>query len=152
LQERSALLNRVKTWPDRTFLDKPEVRGVEVDGKLVQTNKISTSEKGRLPDNVELTNDQGRAKAVLEDNKSISEQLASIKGLRSKQVPAVFKPSSRIAQQWRVENEVIEYAIKNGGRVVIRGKDARTGLPIQVEVDPTDVSHRITDYGALPYQ
>lgn len=148
LFERRAALLRAKIWPSRTFLEQAKLVGVEREGVLTPVKKISTSGKKRIPDIVEINGN----KIVLEDLKSSSTQLRSIKGglKRPGPVDAEFRSKSEIAKQHRVEQEVINYAKQTGGTIVIEGRDVMTGAQVQLKVSPYNVQSRVCDYDQLP--
>lgn len=146
LLEHRAALARVKTFPGRNFLEQARIVGVRSGSKLTLTEEISASGKGRIADILELRG----SKATLEDLKSASTQLKSVKGgLSSPEVEAEFRTSSKIAEQHKVEQEVIAEAKQTGGKVVVRGEDPITGSPVEVELDPDSIGSRVTDYTGL---
>jgi hypothetical protein len=95
--------------------------------------------------------DKASTEALLEDLKTSSTELKSIKGgLKSEPVEAEFRSRSEIGKQHEVEDDVMQYARKHGGKLVIEGKDVRTGKIERIEIDPANVSRQVTDYNALP--
>lgn len=151
LLERRAALFRAKVWPDRRVLEQARLLGVIKDGKLVETHRISKSGKGRIADIATLSGDQASTEALLEDLKTSSTELKSIKGgLKSEPVEAEFRSRSEIGKQHEVEDDVMKYARKHGGKLVIEGKNVRTGKTERIEIDPANVSRQVTDYNALP--
>jgi hypothetical protein len=151
LLERRAALFRAKVWPDRRVLEQARLLGVIKDGKLVATHHISKSGKGRIADIATLSGDKASTKALLEDLKTPSTEVKSIKGgLKSAPVDAEFRSRSEIGKQHEVEDDVMKYAAKHGGKLVIEGNDVRTGKTERIEIDPANVSRQVTDYSALP--
>ncbi len=146
LLERRAVLNRMKAFPGRTYLEQAEVAGVRSAGKLTRTAEISKAGKGRIADILELDG----SKATLEDLKSPSTQLKSVKGgMSSPVVEAEFRSTSEIAKQHEIEQEVIAEARRTGGKVVVTGRDPLTGATRALELDPGAIRSRVTDYTDL---
>lgn len=134
-RERLWILKRQKAYPDRQILERTEVRGVRgPDGKLTQTPSIST--KGREPDFVEIK----QTKATLGELKSEWELEGTLEGGPRTTTVAPKKP---LAKQWAVEDDVLAYARKVKGKVVISGYDVKTGLRVEGEFDPSQVGRSL---------
>lgn len=104
LLERKAVLQRMKTFPERTYLEQSEVTGVEQDGVVTPTGKISSTGKGRIADILEVDG----PRATLEDLRSPSTQVKSVKGgMSSPDVEVEFRSTSEIGKQHEVEEQVI---------------------------------------------
>ncbi|MEA2245042.1 MAG: hypothetical protein QOD24_4598, partial [Solirubrobacteraceae bacterium] len=144
LLERRAILVRKYLFPNRTYLEQAEILGVKIGNKpITSTAKISKTGKGRIADILELDGPV----ATLEDLKSPSTQLKSVKGgMSSPDVDVHFRSSSEIAEQHAVEQQVIEEAQRTGGTVVVRGRDPITGAIVERELDPHAIRSRVTDY------
>ena len=143
LLERRAVLARMKVFPSRIFLEQAEVRGIESGGKITATSEISAAGKGRIADILELDG----SSATLVDLKSASTQLKSVKGgMSSIDLEAEFRSASEIAQQHEVEQQVIAEAKRTGGRILVRGRDPLSGVPVEISLDPDSIRSRVTDY------
>jgi len=143
LLERRAVLARMKVFPGRTYLEQAEILGVRVGSKLTAAAEISTSGTGRIADILEVDGPS----ATLEDLKSPSTQLKSIKGgMSSPDVDVEFRSSSEIAKQQQVERQVVAEAKRTGGKVVVKGRDPLSGASVEIELDPDGIRSRVTDY------
>ncbi len=143
IKERIWLLRRQKLFPGRTILEQPEIVGVKTPAGTVKPTSTIAG-KGRTPDFLEVEG----SKTVAGDLKSASEIKESIAGGIKKPGPveAEFKDSSKIAQQHQVEAKILEEAQKQGGKIVIKGKNVLTGEIETIEVDPTDYSSTVVTY------
>jgi hypothetical protein len=141
--ERRAVLARMKAFPGRTYLEQAEIQGVKNGGKLTTTAEISKTGKGRIADILELDG----PKATLEDLKSPSTQLKSVKGgMSSPDLEVEFRSSSEIAKQHEVEQQVIAEAKRTGGKVIVTGRDPVGGGTEELALDPDSIGSRVTDY------
>jgi hypothetical protein len=146
LLERRAVVNRMRIFPGRTYLEQAEVVGVRSGGRLIRTAKLSTTGTGRIADILELDG----TKATLEDLKSPSTQIKSVKGgMSSPDIEAEFRSTSEIAKQHAVEQEVIAEARRSGGKVVVSGRDPLTGAAREIELDPSAIRSRVADYNDI---
>lgn len=146
LLEQRAVLKRMKIFPGRTYLEQAEIVGVSSGGKVTRTAAISKAEKGRIADILELDG----SKATLEDLKSPSTQIKSVKGgMSSPEVEAEFRSTSEIAKQHKIEQEVIAEARRTNGKIVVTGRDPLTGAERTIELDPNQVSSKVTDYNDI---
>jgi hypothetical protein len=143
LLERRAVLTRMKTFPGRTYLEQAEIKGVRVGGQLKPAAEISGTGKGRIADILEIDGPN----ATLEDLKSPSTQLKSVKGgMSAPQVEAEFRSTSEIAKQHGVEQQIIAEAKRTGGQVIVEGRDPISGGTVERALDPYSISSRVTDY------
>jgi hypothetical protein len=143
LLERRAVLTRMKIFPGKTFLEQATVEGVESGGKLTPTAEISATGKGRIADVLEVDGSQG----TLEDFKSANTQVKSVKGgMSDPDIEANFRSSSEIAQQHKVEEQVIANAKASGGKVVVTGEDPLSGAKVTLKLDPDKIASKVTDY------
>lgn len=147
LLERRAVLRRMVQFPRRQYLEQVKVLGVRVSKKLVKaTEAISSTGKGRRVDILEL---DGSA-ATFHDLKTPSTLGKSVAGGMSEiDFDAEFRPSSEIGRQHQIEQEVIAYARRTGGKIVVSGKDPVNGATITKELDPDAIESTVGDYTDL---
>jgi hypothetical protein len=143
VKERIWILKRQKAYSHRTILEQPRIVGVRgADGTVKPAETIAGS--GRTPDFVEV---QGTT-VVAGDLKSAEEIKVSVKGgvKRPKAVEGEFRPGSKIGGQHEVEGKLLDEARKQGGKLVIEGRNVLTGKPQTLEVDPADFSRVVVTY------
>jgi len=143
VHERTWIARRLDAYPRHTILQQPSFQGVKApDGKMTSVRKIAG--KGRTPDFVEVRGD----KVVAGDLKSAEEVMRSVAGglKKAKGVRGEFRPTSKIGGQRIKEQLILDEARKQGGLVVIRGRDARTGELVILEVDPANFSSELMTY------
>jgi hypothetical protein len=146
LLERRAVLERMRAFPGRTYLEQVEIVGVKARGQISHVTEISRTGKGRIADILELDGRQ----ATLVDLKSPSTQIGSVRGgMSSADLEVEFRSASEIGEQHAVEREVIQRAKANGGTVVIRGRDPINGALVEKDLDPNLIQSRVTDYANL---
>jgi Domain of unknown function (DUF4157) len=146
LLERRSVLNRMKAFPGRVYAEQAEILGVETGGQLRPAASISKSGKGRIADILEVDG----PKATLEDLKSSSTQLKSVKGgMSSPDVEAQFRSTSEIEKQHAVEREIVAEAKRTGGKIIIQGRHPVSGAVLRFALSPNDISSRVTDYTAF---
>jgi hypothetical protein len=177
LLERRNVLNRMKAFPNRRFLEQVEIKGVEVEDKLIPAKdlmpswwqKLRSSRKTPIPKHLEDTVRTADAAQIegdivqLEEFKSRTTQIKSVEGgvMRPKppaagggppSVMGKFNRKSSVGRQQWTEKYLLDQARKQEGRVVLEGTDPLTGAKVTIKVDPANVkTSRVTDYEALPH-
>lgn len=143
IKERIWLLRRQKAFPGRTILEQPEIVGVKTQAGTVKPTEAIAG-KGRTPDFAEVVG----SGTVAGDLKSPSEVTGSIAGGVKKQGPieGEFKDTSKIGQQHQVEKQILDEARKQGGKIVIKGRNVLTGEVMTIEVDPANYSSTVVTY------
>jgi hypothetical protein len=144
VKEQIWILKRQKAYPDRLILEQAEIIGVRMpDGT------IRTANKGLILDFVEVRG----SKVVGGDLKSSFELQHSIKGgvKRPTQIMGEIKESSKIGIQHQAEKAVLQEALQQGGKIVIKGKNVKSGVMEIKDVHPNEyVSEIITYEDVLP--
>jgi outer membrane biosynthesis protein TonB len=143
-QERLWTLKRAKAFPNRQILEQAEIVGVRgADGTMKASSTIA--QEGRTLDFVEI---DGK-RVIGGDLKSKDELINSIEGgLKEPSIDARFRDKSKIGLQHGKEEKILAEA-KQGGKLVIRGRDVRTGAMVTVEVDAADYAAQVVIYGEV---
>lgn len=145
LLERRAILERMVRFPGRQYLEQVRVLGVRVSKKLIKATE-GIAGKGRRVDVLELEGKQ----VTFHDLKTPSTLEKSVAGGRSQvDLEAEFRSESEIGAQHEVEQKVIAYARRAGGKIVVRGKDPVNGASIDMELDPGEIESTVSDYHDL---
>jgi hypothetical protein len=133
-------VKRAKAYPNRQLLEQAEIVGVKgADGKIKSAKQIAG--KGRTLDFVEV---DGK-KVLAGDLKSKDELINSIEGgiKDPSSIEGVFRDKSKIGVQHGKEEAVLAKANKSGGKLVIRGKDVKTGKVVTIEVDSSEYASTV---------
>jgi hypothetical protein len=156
LLEQRSCLDRMVLFPAQKYLIQAKVVGVRISKRFVKlTEDISRTEKGRRLDifgkgrRLDIFElDESAGLATFHDFKSPSTLQKSVRGglFRSIDLEAEFKSTSEIGRQHAIEHEVIEYAQKTGGKVIVEGVDPVNGARVVYEVDPGAIRSTVTDY------
>jgi hypothetical protein len=147
LLERRAVLDRMVRFPGRQYLEQVRVLGVRVSkGVIKATEGISASGKGRRVDILELDGPH----TTFHDLKTPSTLMKSVGGGMSEvDLDAEFRSLSEIGRQHQIEQEVIAYARRAGGKIVVSGKDPVNGATVVKELDPNTIESTVSDYTDL---
>jgi len=142
-QERIWTLKRAKAYPNRQIIEQAEIVGVRNADGTMKTAKAIAGE-GRTLDFVEI---EGK-KVLAGDLKSKDELIHSIEGGVKKpaSIEGEFLEKSKIGAQHAKENKILQEAQKSKGKIVIRGKDVRTGQTVTIEVEAGDYASTVLIY------
>lgn len=144
-KEEIYVLVRAKTYPDRTILEQVQFVGVKgKDGKIKPSAEIAG--EGRTLDFLEVKG----AKVLGGEVKSKAEMVHSVENLQKPGMEGDFKPTtSKVGLQRGKEKSIIDEANAQGGNLVFKGKDVRTGVDFTIEVDPKDYQSTVVSYDQI---
>jgi hypothetical protein len=144
--ERLWVLKRQMAYPQRLILEQAEIVGVRTaDGQVVPSEKIAGER--RILDFAEFEGRTVRGG----DLKSKQEMMKSVKGgyKNPKDVPGEFSKKSKIGKQLDKENAIVEFARVRRGKLLIRGRDVKTGEQVTREVDVDNYSSTVIPYSDI---
>jgi hypothetical protein len=128
-------LDAALAHPDDAFLLQPEIRGVLLpDGRVIPIETINGAfqgTRGRIPDALQFA---AGGRWTLPENKRADAIVGSYSA-RAAPTGNRILPSSSLGRQVSRETNVIDYARRQGGRVLIRGTTFE-GERIDVDLDP----------------
>jgi hypothetical protein len=157
--ERLHVLRLQQVFPSRQYLEQAQIIGVrQPDGTMIPTRDIV--KKGRILDLAEI--DGNKVAGI--DLKSKQEALNSVKGGGVRQratkdgrridmtppkgkIEVEYLEKSKFGDQLGREKKILEKAREVGGKLVIRGKDTKTGQSVTIEVEPDNYKSTATTYG-----
>jgi hypothetical protein len=144
-EEELYVLERAKAYPDRTILEQVELVGVKgKDGKIKPSAEIAG--EGRTVDFLEID----ATKVLGGEVKSKAELVHSVEGLKEPGTQGGFKPTtSKVGQQRGKEELIINFANAQGGTLIFKGKDVRTGQDVTVEVDTKAYQSTVVAYDQI---
>jgi len=139
-KEQLWILKRQKAYPNRQLLEGCKIIGVRTpSGKFKETASITS--QGRDPDFIEIDGNKAEL-GELKSEWELQNTLRGGPGTASGGTTNVA-PSSKLAGQWAAEDDVLAYARKVNGKLVISGYDVKTGLRVEGEFDPTQIGRRL---------
>jgi hypothetical protein len=144
-KETLFVLKRAKAFPNRQILEQAEITHIKSpDGTLRSASKIAG--EGRIPDMVEING----AKVTGTDLKSSHELINSIEGgvKNPTQVEGTFGAGSKVGKQHAKEDSILK-AMSEGDKLIIRGRDVRTGQSVTIEVDAKNYGSEVLTYEDL---
>lgn len=141
-EEELFVLERARTYPDRTILEQVQLIGVKgKDGKIKPSSEIAG--EGRTVDFLELHG----SKVLGGEVKSKAEIVHSVENLKEPGMEGGFKTTTlKVGPQRRKEELIIDFANTQGGTLVFKGKDVRTGNTVDLEVGTKDYSSTVVAY------
>jgi Domain of unknown function (DUF4157)/Putative RNase-like toxin, toxin_1 len=142
-KERIWILKRQMAHPERTMLEQARVVGIKnPDGTIQPTTSVAAT--GRTPDFVEVRGTE----VVAGDLKSQNEFIKSIQGgvKKPKKIEGDFRSGSKVGGQHTVEQNVLKVAAKNGGVIVLEGRNVVTGKIETIEVPAANYKSEVLTY------
>jgi hypothetical protein len=139
-KERLWILKRQQAYPDRQLLQNCQFRGVRLPNGDLKTVKTIVK-KGRGPDFIEIDGN----KALLGELKSeweLTKSLSGGPGTTSGGSTAIAS-GSKLSGQLDIEARLLSYAQRINGKLVIRGYDVKTGLRVEGEFEPSQITRAL---------
>lgn len=152
LLERITGLEILKVSPTTTVLFDVEVWGFDVVVNGASVKRISVTEVNGLGQRFIDLFQKANLHGMGIELKSEATTLRSVKGgLSEKEIKAIFRTKTSIQKQLLKEKKILEFARKNGLKIILKGRDVVTGLFIEFIVDPDNIhATRIVSYRKIP--
>jgi hypothetical protein len=142
--EELYVLERARAHPDRTILEQVRLVGVKgPGGKIKPADEIAG--EGRTLDFLEIDG----AKILGGEVKSKAEIVHSVDDLHGSKIMGGFKDESKVGNQREKEGKIIQEAKIQGGTLVFKGKDVRTGESYTIEVGHEDYRSAVVAYDQI---